>query len=61
MKNYFRFLLSAAILAGIHFTPLSAIAQGVGINASGNAPDASAGLDLSFPDKGMLIPRISLT
>lgn len=36
-------------------------AQGVGINPTGADPDASAGLDLSFSDKGMLIPRLTTT
>ena len=37
-----------------------ASAQSVGINASGATPDPSAVLDISAPDKGLLIPRISL-
>jgi len=32
----------------------------VAINSTGNVPDNSAGLDITFPDKGILIPRISL-
>lgn len=36
-------------------------AQNVGINSSGASPDASAGLDVSFTDKGVLIPRVALT
>ena len=36
-------------------------AQNVGINPNGTAPNASAGLDLDFADKGFLPPRISLT
>jgi hypothetical protein len=35
-------------------------AQNVGINASGNAPEASAMLDVSASNKGLLIPRVSL-
>jgi hypothetical protein len=35
-------------------------AQGVGINTNGQPADASAGLDLDFPDKGFLPPRIPL-
>jgi hypothetical protein len=37
------------------------ISQNVGINATGTAPNASAGLDVEFPDKGVLIPRVALT
>jgi len=37
-------------------------AQSVGISSSGSfTPDASAGLDVSFTDKGILIPRVALT
>lgn len=36
-------------------------AQNVGINTSGSTPDASAGLDVSFTDKGLLMPRVALT
>ena len=36
-------------------------AQNVGINNSGAAPAASAGLDVSFSNKGVLIPNINLT
>lgn len=35
--------------------------QNVGINATGNAPDATAGLDVNFSNKGVLIPRVALT
>lgn len=35
-------------------------AQNVGINATGAAPDISSILDISSPNKGLLIPRISL-
>jgi hypothetical protein len=31
----------------------------VAINANGDSPDPSAGLDVSFSDKGLLIPRVS--
>lgn len=36
-------------------------AQNVGINATGSAPDASAGLDIDFDNKGLLVPRVALT
>jgi len=35
--------------------------QNVGINSTGSAPDATAGLDISFTNKGLLIPRVALT
>lgn len=39
----------------------SAEAQNVGINETGNPADASAGLDVDFNNKGVLIPRVALT
>ncbi len=37
-------------------------AQNVGISAtSGFTPDASAGLDISYTNKGLLVPRVALT
>jgi len=38
---------------------LNSLSAQVGINASGNAPDASAMLDVSSNDKGILIPRMT--
>lgn len=35
--------------------------QNIGINATGAAPAASAGLDVNFTNKGLLIPRVALT
>jgi len=35
--------------------------QNVGISSNGSAPNNSAGLDVNFPDKGLLIPQIALT
>jgi len=32
----------------------------VGINADGSAPDNSAGLEVKFPDKGFLLPRLTV-
>ncbi|MDD3629715.1 MAG: tail fiber domain-containing protein, partial [Bacteroidales bacterium] len=36
-------------------------AQNVGIGSSSFTPDASAGLEIQFADKGLLIPRVALT
>jgi hypothetical protein len=36
-------------------------AQNIGINATGTPPNASAGLDIDFSNKGVLIPRVALT
>jgi hypothetical protein len=40
-------------------TALSLIAQNVGINNDGSAPHPSAGLEVKYGDKGVLIPRVS--
>lgn len=44
-------------ICNLHF----AISQNVGINPTGAVPNASAGLDVNFTNKGLLIPRVSLT
>lgn len=36
-------------------------AQNIGINGSGSTPNISAGLDVDFTNKGLLIPRVALT
>ena len=41
------------------FTTVAAMAQSVGINANGSAPNASALLDVSSTTKGFLIPRMT--
>jgi len=35
--------------------------QNVGINTTGALPNASAGLDVDFTNKGLLVPRVALT
>ena len=51
-----------AIVLGVLLFSFTAInAQNVGINSAGSAPVASAGLDVDFTDKGVLIPRVALT
>ena len=39
----------------------SALYAQVGINTTGAPPDPSAGLDVSFTNKGFLPPRVALT
>lgn len=55
-------IIFAAIstIAVLHLSNLI-YAQNVGINPSGATPNASAGLDVDFTNKGILIPRVSLT
>jgi len=38
----------------------SLVAQNIGINATGVAPDGGAMLDISSTDKGLLIPRVNI-
>jgi hypothetical protein len=40
---------------------LPAFSQNVAINPTGAAPNANAGLDVDFANKGLLIPRVALT
>lgn len=40
---------------------VSSNAQNVAINATGAAPNTSAGLDIDFTNKGLLVPRVTLT
>ncbi|MCB9033971.1 MAG: tail fiber domain-containing protein [Chitinophagales bacterium] len=53
MKNiYFIILILFCVLTQ---------AQNIGINSTGSTPNASAGLDIDFNNKGLLIPRVGLT
>lgn len=58
MKNKFYFNLGY-----LSFSLASAImqAQNLGISATGVPPSGDAGLDVNFSNKGVLIPRVSLT
>jgi hypothetical protein len=53
--------LNHFILIGSLVAAFGANAQNVGINTTGAVPNASAGLDVDFSNKGMLIPRVALT
>jgi uncharacterized protein (TIGR02145 family) len=55
MKNH---LLPSLLSILMLVTSFQLTAQ-VGINASGSQPDASAGLDVSFNNKGFLMPRMT--
>jgi hypothetical protein len=55
LHKLFYFLLIAIMISSRGFS------QNVAINSTGGAPNPSAGLDVDFPDKGLLIPRVSLT
>lgn len=58
MKKNLSIVVSLIITLGIS---TNLVAQNIGINATGAAPDASAGLDINFTNKGVLIPRVALT
>lgn len=60
MLRYLK-LQSCSVYAFLFLFLQASYAQNVGINSSGNAPDASSALDISFSDKGLLIPRVALT
>lgn len=51
-----KLLLSVGVLLS-----LNAVAQNVGINATGAAPVSSAALDVDMANKGILVPRVALT
>jgi hypothetical protein len=54
MKNYYLIPVFLGFTAAIY-------AQNVGINTTGATPNPTSGLDIDFTDKGLLIPRVSLT
>ncbi len=48
------------IIIALSFANLSVVVgQGVGINSTGNAANAKAGLDIDFTNQGLLIPRLT--
>lgn len=52
---------NTALLSFAFFLATAAKAQNIGINNSGASPDASAMLDISSANKGLLIPRVGLS
>jgi len=50
---------SAVLLFFFSIIGSAALGQAVGINSTGAAPNASAGLDVSFTNKGLLTPRLT--
>src|SRR5688572_9941939 len=48
-----------SLIAIFTFVTYDVNAQGVGINPSGNPPDASAIFDASATNKGLLVPRLT--
>lgn len=54
MKKTILLMFSTVLFGGYLF------AQNVGINATGATPDAGAGLDVNFTNKGVLLPRVNI-
>lgn len=60
---YKKFINMKKLFISISFVSSTffALSQNVGINSTGALPDNSAGLDIDYTNKGLLIPRVSLT
>ncbi|HNA16827.1 MAG TPA: hypothetical protein PK678_09935, partial [Ferruginibacter sp.] len=58
MNRSFKAIAFALVAA---FISLGAVAQSVAINTTGATADASAILDISSTNKGILVPRVALT
>ncbi|NSW46586.1 MAG: hypothetical protein HPY79_12320 [Bacteroidales bacterium] len=61
MSTKVTFLIRLLFLVVVLNLKLLPIYSQVAINSTGANPDASAGLDVSFSNKGVLIPRVALT
>src|SRR3990172_5483113 len=53
--------LAAVLILNVELGTMNCFSQNVGINPTGAAPNSSAGLDVDFTNKGLLIPRVALT
>src|ERR1039457_3368443 len=58
MKQIIKVLYSTIVTV---FISLPLFSQNVGIGATSFIPNSSAGLDINFNDKGLLLPRVTLT
>jgi len=61
LKRLFSILLFVGCIFNLGNWSGTLHAQNVGINATGAVPDASAMLDVAAANKGVLLPRVSLT
>jgi hypothetical protein len=61
MNRIFTTIKTCLLLLSLIFTSVNVSAQNVGINATGATPDVSAMLDITNANKGLLIPRVSLS
>ena len=55
MRNFLFLIIFSLVFIG------SLKSQNVGINGTGATPDVSSGLDVSYTDKGILIPRVDIS
>ena len=53
--------VALCVLLSLPFGKGRGWAQNIGINATGSTPATSAGVDVDFNTKGLLIPRVALT
>ncbi len=60
-KQLNQFLIIVSFVTLFCVFSIMSFAQNIGINSTGIVPDNSAGLDINFTDKGLLIPRVALT
>jgi hypothetical protein len=61
LRSSIKLAITIVIAMSTIFCFSKTYAQNVGINSSGATPDATAGLDIDFSNKGLLIPRVALT
>lgn len=60
-NKQFTIVVNVAIFLFLYALSIHTFSQNVGINATGAVPSGDAGLDVNFIDKGVLIPRVSLS
>lgn len=61
MKRSYLLFFKASFFTLMVSISNGAFSQNVGINGTGATPAASAGLDVDFTNKGVLVPRVALT
>jgi len=61
IKKWFKLFNIVLLIQLIFISAVEVFSQGVAINTTGNAADNSAGLDVQFSDKGILIPRLTIS
>lgn len=63
MKKFYAAVFTLQVIslwfASLLFLGEEIFSQGIGINTTGNLANASAGVDIDFTNKGLLIPRVT--